>query len=86
MRSFFKNATAAAIAGAALLVAAGGADAAEIDIKFANVMAPGHDTSRAVDKFAELVAEKSKGRIEVKHYPGAQLGSDKETYEAAQQG
>lgn len=77
-----------ALAGAALVLTPFGSDAqaAEIEIKFANVMAPSHDTSKAVDKFAELVETKSDGRITVQHFPGAQLGSDKETYEAAQQG
>ena len=31
--------------------------AQEITIKYANVMAPSHDTSKGVDKFAELVAQ-----------------------------
>lgn len=59
---------------------------AEFTVKVANVMAPSHDTSKAVDYFAKLVAEKSDGKIKIQHYPGGQLGSDKETYDAAQQG
>lgn len=82
-RRFFGG---AALAMAALVGLPDDARAAEITIKFANVMAPSHDTSKAVDKFAELVAKKSEGRIKVLHFPGGQLGSDKETYEAAQQG
>src|SRR5690606_35040881 len=64
----------------------GAAYAQEFTIKYANVMGPNHDASMAVDKFAELVAEKSDGKIKVLHFPGGQLGSDRETYEAAQQG
>ena len=79
----------AALAAASLMggmFGAGMASAAEITIKFANVMGAKHDTSKAVDKFAELVEAKSNGRIKVQHFAGGQLGSDKETYEAAQQG
>ncbi len=77
----------ASMMAAALSATFGMAQAApEITIKYANVMAPSHDTSKGVAKFAEIVAKKSDGRIKVQHYPGGQLGSDKETYEAAQQG
>ncbi|MYN14812.1 DctP family TRAP transporter solute-binding subunit [Pusillimonas sp. TS35] len=55
-------------------------------IKVANVMAPSHDTSKAVDYFAKLVKEKSDGSIKMQHFPGGQLGSDNETFGAAQQG
>lgn len=58
----------------------------ELTIKIANVMGPSHDTSKAIDKFVELLAEKSDGRIKAQHFPGGQLGSDKETYESSQQG
>lgn len=79
-------ATVAASAGALWIGLTTSACAQEITIKYANVMAPSHDTSMGVDKFAELVAQKSAGRIKVQHFPGGQLGSDKETYEAAQMG
>ncbi|MBP6018696.1 MAG: TRAP transporter substrate-binding protein [Burkholderiaceae bacterium] len=82
-----KNLAIAAISSACLLSAtAGSAIAAEFTVKVANVMAPSHDTSIAANHFAKLVAEKSEGKIKVQHYPGGQLGSDKETFEAAQQG
>ncbi|QRR33929.1 TRAP transporter substrate-binding protein [Hydrogenophaga sp. YM1] len=87
--TFARRAALAALATAGALVGglfATAASAQEITIKYANVMAPAHDTSKGVDKFAELVAKKSNGRIKVQHFPGGQLGSDKETYEAAQQG
>lgn len=81
-----RSLVAAAVSGALFAGLATSAAAQEITIKYANVMAPSHDTSKGVDKFAELVAKKSNGRIKVQHFPGGQLGSDKETYEAAQQG
>jgi len=86
LRKTFHMSVIAAALVASSLFAAGQALAQEITIKYANVMAPSHDSSKGVEKFAELVAKKSQGRIKVQHYPGGQLGSDKETYEAAQQG
>lgn len=76
----------AACAGLMLSAAPALAKKPELTVKIANVMASSHDTSKAVDKFAELVGQKSDGRIKVVHFPGGQLGSDKETYEAAQMG
>jgi len=49
-------------------------------------MAPSHDTSAAVGVFASEVARRSGDRIRIEVFPGGQLGSDKEGYEAAQQG
>jgi len=87
VRSFRGAAAAACIAVVALAgIGTSAAQAQEITIKYANVMGPAHDTSKGVEKFAELVTQKSGGRIKVQHFPGGQLGSDKETYEAAQQG
>lgn len=58
----------------------------EYILNFSNVMAPSHDSSLGIERFAELVHERSEGRIKVRHYPGGQLGSDTETFAAAQQG
>jgi|GEM_PF-722188 len=58
----------------------------EYVLNFSNVMAPSHDSSLGIERFAELVHERSEGRIKVRHYPGGQLGSDTETFAAAQQG
>lgn len=69
-----------------LCLVAGHAAAAEYTLKLANVMGPSHDTSIAADKFAELVTEKSDGKIDVEHYPGGALGSDMESYQSAQMG
>jgi tripartite ATP-independent transporter DctP family solute receptor len=75
----------AAVSLSASLMAAN-VTAAEYTIKLANVMGPSHDTSIAADKFAELVDQKSDGRIKVQHYPGGALGSDMESYQSAQMG
>lgn len=58
----------------------------EYILNFSNVMAPSHDSSLGIERFAQLVHERSEGRIKVRHYPGGQLGSDTETFAAAQQG
>lgn len=61
--------------------------AATTTLKLANVNgATSHISTFGYDKFAEIMKEKSGGEVEVLHFPGGQLGSDKETYEAAQQG
>ena len=54
--------------------------------KMANVLAPVHHISLGVDKFAELVEQKSEGKITIRTYHGGQLGSGKETFEAVQAG
>lgn len=62
------------------------AETPELTLRVANVMGPMHDASAALDLFAKLVEERSEGRIDVQHYPGGQLGSDRETFEALQMG
>lgn len=70
-----------------LVLALGGlAFGAEITLKLANVMPAGDHVSQACDKFAELVKEKSDGKIEVTTFHGGQLGSGKETFEAVKAG
>ena len=84
MKNIFKITVAAAAMSASLMAAE--VMAAEYTIKLAHVMGPFHDTSMAADKFAELVDEKSDGRIKIEHYPGGALGSDMESYQSAQMG
>lgn len=55
-------------------------------IKLTNVV-PAHDhIGKGFDKFAEIVEQKSNGEIQVTVFHGGQLGSGKETFEAAQAG
>jgi len=54
--------------------------------RLANVLAEQDVTGYGLNKFAELVAEKSNGRIEIKIYHGGQLGSGVETFEAVKNG
>lgn len=58
--------------------------AEKIEIKFSHVVAPTTPKGLAAQKFADLVAEKSNGRIEVKVYPSSQLYGDKDELEALQ--
>lgn len=58
--------------------AAGSASAADLVLKFGHVGAPGSLFQLSADHFAKLVAEKSKGRIQVQVYGSSQLGNDVE--------
>jgi tripartite ATP-independent transporter DctP family solute receptor len=77
-----------ALAGALLL--AGAADAtAQIQtrtLRFAAASNKGHPQVLGVEKFAELVAQKSGGKITVRPFPGGQLGPDIQVVSAMQGG
>lgn len=78
----------AAVAATALLVCAGGANA-EIQsrtIKFAAQNSKGHPQVTGMERFAEIVKEKSDGKIAVKLFPGGTLGGDVQTLSALQGG
>jgi len=62
------------------------ADADKIVFRFAHINAPEHTSNLAAVKFAELVGEKTNGRVEVQVYPAAQLGNYQELLEGVQQG
>lgn len=55
-------------------------------IRLANVIPASDHIGKAFDYFAKLVSEKSNGSVEVLVFHGSQLGSGKETFEAAQSG
>ncbi|PSH62604.1 ABC transporter substrate-binding protein [Phyllobacterium brassicacearum] len=71
-----------------VLLAAGPAMAEirEHQIKFAAANNKGHPQVTGMEKFAELVAAKSDGKIEVKLFPGGVLGGDVQTVSALQGG
>jgi tripartite ATP-independent transporter DctP family solute receptor len=52
------------------------------ELKLAYVMAPGGPAHEAAELFANLVKEKTGGKLTVKLYPSAQLGNDRELAEA----
>ncbi|MCS6811663.1 MAG: TRAP transporter substrate-binding protein [Tepidimonas sp.] len=55
-------------------------------IKFANQNAKGHPIVQGMDKFAELVEQKSGGRLKVQVFAGGALGSDQANVSALQGG
>jgi TRAP-type C4-dicarboxylate transport system substrate-binding protein len=55
-------------------------------LRMANVLAERDITGFGLNKFAELVAEKSGGRVRVDIYHGGQLGSGVETFSAVRNG
>jgi TRAP-type transport system periplasmic protein len=72
---------------AAVAIAAAGLAAAQTrTIKFANQNAKGHPIVQGMEKFAELAAAKSGGRLKVQVFPGGALGSDQANVSALQGG
>ena len=55
-------------------------------IKFANQNAKGHPIVLGMEKFAELVDQKSGGKLKVQVFPGGTLGSDQANVSALQGG
>lgn len=60
--------------------------AAPIVLKLAETHPPDYPTTLGDKKFAELVTERSKGRIKVEVYPSSQLGEEKAAIEQVQLG
>jgi TRAP-type transport system periplasmic protein len=80
--------------GLAILVAACGlaialgaqAQVKEQTLRFATVNPKGHPIVVGMEKFAELVGQKSGGKIKVQLFPGSQLGGDVEVLASVQGG
>jgi tripartite ATP-independent transporter DctP family solute receptor len=62
----------ALVAGAALM----GVAQAQSVIEIHNTMSPGGSEEAALERFKELVEERSEGRFEVRYYMGGQLGDE----------
>lgn len=88
MKSFVLRVLAASLAsGATLLsVPAAAADIQERTIKFPSASNKGHPQVAGVEKFAELVKQKSGGKLKVRSYPGGALGPDLQVVSAMQGG
>lgn len=71
---------------AAALTLTGMAGAQERVIKFANQNAKGHPIVMGMEKFAEIVAAKSGGKLKVNVFPGGALGGDQANVSALQGG
>ena len=77
------------ILAAAALAVAGGAMAQDIkerSLKLAQQNPKGHPLVTGAEKFAEIVAAKSGGKIKVQLFPGGVLGGDAQTVSAVQGG
>ena len=70
----------------AAFAVAGVAMAQEKTIKFANQNNKGHPIVMGMEKFAEIVAAKSGGKMKVNIFPGGTLGSDQANVSALQGG
>jgi tripartite ATP-independent transporter DctP family solute receptor len=82
MKRLFLKALVAAVAVAGVGLAA----AQTRTIKFANQNAKGHPILLGMDRFAELVQQKSGGKLKVNVYAGGALGSDQANVSALQGG
>ncbi|RYE84550.1 MAG: TRAP transporter substrate-binding protein [Hyphomicrobiales bacterium] len=81
--------TIAAVLGLATILGSAGMAGAEIQertIKFAAQNSKGHPQVTGMERFAELVQEKSGGKITVKLFPGGTLGGDVQTLASIQGG
>lgn len=71
---------------AVLLAGPASAEIREHQLKFASANNKGHPQVTGMEKFVELVTEKSGGKINVKLFPGGVLGGDVQTISALQGG
>lgn len=71
---------------AVLLAGPASAEIREHQLKFASANNKGHPQVTGMEKFVELVTEKSGGKITVKLFPGGVLGGDVQTISALQGG
>ena len=78
--------SALAVAMAALCFGTTAAAAQDIKARFGTSLPDSHPQTLGARKFAELVEQKSKGRIKISVYSGAQLGSDQQMQAALRGG
>ena len=74
---------------AAILLACASASAQDIQdrtIRFGHLVQPGHPLALGVQKFADLVAAASGGKLKVKEFGGSVLGSEAQQMSALQGG
>ncbi|MDF2368578.1 TRAP transporter substrate-binding protein [Sneathiella sp.] len=89
MEIYSKAKTAIVVLGTLMLITVGitgtGA-AAETKLISGGMGAPTSDATKGAAKFAEIVAEKTGGRIKINHNPGGALGTGQEQMEAVSSG
>jgi tripartite ATP-independent transporter DctP family solute receptor len=65
---------------------AGGAQRAVTVLKLGHILDPSHPVHLAMERMAQLLAEKSGGTVELRVFPSGQLGSETDTLEQVQHG
>jgi len=83
---FTKLAASLALPGLLVLAQPAAAEINSHTLKFAAQNQKGHPQVQGMEKFAELVQEKSGGKIKVRLFPGGTLGGDVQTLSALQGG
>ncbi|MCQ2444778.1 MAG: TRAP transporter substrate-binding protein [Mailhella sp.] len=89
MNKFFKNLFVfglVAAFGASLPANADAAKEKKFQIRISHTGSASNEFSMGYEKFKELVEQKTNGRVKIKIYPNAVLGSDRVAGEAVQQG
>jgi TRAP-type transport system periplasmic protein len=86
MIRMIRHATLAALGLAIAGIGAGPADAADKTMRFGHMWPASSGWGRAAQQFADLVKERSGGKIEIRVYPDGQLGSERENEEGLQVG
>ena len=61
-------------------------DSPELILRYAEVNAEKDERAQASMQFADLIKEKTNGRIEIQVFPGAQLGDNKQVFQNLQLG
>lgn len=77
---------AGALVAASLFAAAPACAAPRYSLKLAHVIAAGTPIDVAAKRFADLVRQRTRGRVEVKVYPDSQLGAERAIIEGVQLG
>ena len=80
---FYKNVTAFSLLA---LVAAGSVNAQDYTLRAGHGAQAQHPTQFGLEHFAELVAERTDGAVEIEVYPNRQLGEEREMVEGLQLG
>ena len=83
---FTRIAASLALPGLLILAQPAAAEINSHTLKFAAQNQKGHPQVEGMEKFAELVKEKSDGKIKVRLFPGGTLGGDVQTLSAIQGG
>jgi tripartite ATP-independent transporter DctP family solute receptor len=83
---FFALATAMVVSVASLMTAATAQNIQERTIRWGHLNNTDHPVSKGVQKFIEIVAAKSGGKLKVREYPANQLGSEMQQQSALRAG